>query len=72
MSSRCQPSKLNRPEAPPNLLEKPKASLPGRMKEPKSSANSPRLFSMCGLVEDEEVDEEVDDDEVWWKLRSDR
>lgn len=43
------------------------------MKEPKSSANSPRLFSMCGLVEDEEVDEEVDEDEdVWWKLRSDR
>lgn len=49
-----------------DLLEKPRASLPGLMKEPKSSANSPRLFSMCELPEDEE------EDEVWWKLRSDR
>lgn len=36
------------------------------MNEPKSSANSPRLFSMYGLPED------VVEDEVWWKLRSDR
>lgn len=41
-------------------------SLPGLLKEPKSSANSPRLFSMCELPEDEE------EDELWWKLRSDR
>lgn len=55
---------------PPNLLEKPRLSLPGRMKEPKSSVNSPRLFSMCGSVLEEEV--EVDEDEdVCWKLRSD-
>ena len=40
------------------------------MKEPKSSVNSPRLFSMYGLPEDEDEDE--DEDEVWWKLRSDR
>lgn len=51
---------------PSNLLEKPKASLPGLMKESKSSVNSPRLFSMYGLPEEE------DEDEVWWKLRSDR
>lgn len=63
-----------RPKAAPDLLENPKASLPGRMKEPKSSANSPRLFSMYGLAEDEDDDEEdeVEEDEVWWKLRSDR
>ncbi|TNN31663.1 hypothetical protein EYF80_058180 [Liparis tanakae] len=35
-----------RPGAAVYSLEKPKASLTGRMKEPKSSANSPRLFSM--------------------------
>lgn len=50
------------------LLENPKASFPGLMKEPKSSVKSPRLFSMYGLPEDEDEDE----DEVWWKLRSDR
>lgn len=49
-----------------NLLEKPSASPPGLMKGPKSSAKSPRLFSMWELPEDEE------EDEVWWKLRSDR
>lgn len=41
----------------PDPLENPKASLPGLMKEPKSSANSPRLFSMYGLLEDEDEDE---------------
>lgn len=55
----------------PDPLENPRASLPGPMKEPKSSANSPRLFSMYGLPEDE-VDEDEEVDEVWWKLRSDR
>jgi hypothetical protein len=35
------------------------------MKEPKSSAKSPLLFSMYGLLEDEE------EEEVCWKLRSD-
>lgn len=45
-----------------NSLGNPKASVPGRMKEPKSSAKSPLLFSMYGLL----------DEEVCWKLRSDR
>lgn len=49
-----------------NSLGNPKASVPGRMKEPKSSAKSPLLFSMYGLLEDEE------EEEVCWKLRSDR
>lgn len=63
----CIQNKLQRNS---NLLENPKASLPGLMKEPKSSVKSPRLFSMYGFVEDEDEDE--DEEEVWWKLRSDR
>ena len=66
----CIQNELQRPKFASNLLENPKASLPGLMKEPKSSVNSPRLFSMYGLPEDEDEDE--DEDEVWWKLRSDR
>ncbi len=50
-----------------NSLVNPKASF-GHMKDPKSSAKSPRLFSMYGFVEVEDEDEE----DVCWKLRSDR
>lgn len=48
------------------LLEKSKVSLPGLRKEPKPSGNIPRLFSMYGWPEDEL------EEDVWWKLRSDR
>ncbi len=50
-----------------NSLVNPKASF-GHMKDPKSSAKSPRLFSMYGFFEVEDEDEE----DVCWKLRSDR